>query len=83
MMKVDYASLQGESLTNSKTRSSDEIEERRTQGPTGTYKPNSQAVTLRLPDTMIEEIKQLARKRDTSFQTLVKSFLSEKLSEVK
>jgi predicted DNA binding CopG/RHH family protein len=83
MMKVDYASLQGESLTNSKTRSSDEIEERRSQGSTGTYKPNSQAVTLRLPDTMIEEIKQLARKRDTSFQTLVKSFLSEKLSEVK
>jgi predicted DNA binding CopG/RHH family protein len=83
MMKVDYASLQGESLTNSRTRSSDEIEERRSQGSNGTYKPNSQAVTLRLPDTMIEEIKQLARKRDTSFQTLVKSFLSEKLSEVK
>jgi predicted DNA binding CopG/RHH family protein len=83
MMKVDYSSLQGESLTNSKARSSDEIEERRSQGSTATYKPNSQAVTLRLPDTMIEEIKQLARKRDMSFQTLVKSFLSEKLSEVK
>lgn len=83
MMKVDYASLQGEYLTNSKARSSDEVEERRTQGIANTYKPNSQAVTLRLPDTMIEEIKQLARKRDTSFQTLVKSFLSEKLSEAK
>jgi predicted DNA binding CopG/RHH family protein len=83
MKKVDYASLQGESLTNSKTRPSEEIEERRSHGPTNVYKPNSQAVTLRLPDTMIEEIKQLARQRDTSFQTLVKAFLSEKLSEVK
>jgi len=83
MMKLDYANLQGESLTNSNPRSSDETEERRSQSSTATYKPNSQAVTLRLPDTMIEEIKQLARKRDTSFQTLVKSFLSEKLSEVK
>ncbi len=83
MMKVDYVSLQGESLTTSKTRPSEELEERRSQSPTSVYKPNSQAVTLRLPDTMIEEIKQLARQRDTSFQTLVKLFLAEKLSEGK
>ena len=83
MKKVDYVNLQGESLTNTKSRPPEEIEERRSQGPSNAYKPNSQAVTLRLPDTMIEEIKQLARQRDTSFQTLVKSFLSEKLSEVK
>lgn len=82
MMKVEYVGLQGESLTN-KTRPSEEIEDRRSHGPTNIYKPNSQAVTLRLPDTMIEEIKQLARQRDMSFQTLVKSFLAEKLSEVK
>ena len=83
MMKVDNANLQGEPLINSKTRPSEEIEERRSQGHTNVYKPNSQTVSLRLPDTMIEEIKQLARKRGTSFQTLAKAFLSEKLAEVK
>jgi predicted DNA binding CopG/RHH family protein len=81
-MKVDYANLQGGALTNSKTRPSEENEERRSQGPINVYRPNSTAVTLRLPDTMIEELKQLARTRNTSFQTLIKSFLSEKLSEV-
>lgn len=83
MMKVDYANLQGEPLIISNTRLSEEVEERRSQGHANVYKPNSQAVTLRLPDTMIEEIKQLARQRGTSFQTLTKAFLSEKLAEVK
>lgn len=56
-------------------------EERRINSPALNTKPPSQTISLRLPDTMVEDIKALARQRDVSFQTLVKVFLAEKLAE--
>lgn len=58
-----------------------EIEERRSSTPLQVHKPPSQAVTLRLPDALIEQLKHMARQRDVSFQTLVKVLLSEKLAD--
>ena len=47
-------------------------------------KPSTKTISLRLPQTLLEEIKLLANKRDVPYQSLLKVFLSERVeSELK
>ena len=42
-------------------------------------KPTSTAISLRLPNGMLERIKLAANKRDVPYQSLIKTWLAEKL----
>ncbi len=42
-------------------------------------KPSLRAISLRLPVSMIEDLKVLANKRDVPYQSLLKVFLAERL----
>jgi len=42
-------------------------------------KPSSTAISLRLPNALLERIKVAANKRDIPYQSLIKAWLSEKI----
>lgn len=42
-------------------------------------KPSTKTISLRLPETMLEELKVLANKRDIPYQSLLKVFLAERI----
>lgn len=42
-------------------------------------KPSLRTISLRLPVSMIEDLKMLANKRDVPYQSLLKVFLAERL----
>ena len=42
-------------------------------------KPSTKSISLRLPVSMLEQLKLLAHKRDVPYQSLVKMFLAERL----
>lgn len=44
-------------------------------------KPSLKTISLRLPASMLEELKLLAHKRDVPYQSLMKIFLAEKIRE--
>ena len=44
-------------------------------------KPSVKSISLRLPESMIEELKLLANKKDVPYQSLLKIFLAEKVRE--
>ena len=44
-------------------------------------KPSVKTISLRLPQSMLEELKLLANKRDVPYQSLLKVFLSERIRE--
>ncbi|HVB73396.1 MAG TPA: BrnA antitoxin family protein [Ktedonobacteraceae bacterium] len=44
-------------------------------------KPTTRTVSIRLPESLIAELKTLANKRDVPYQSLVKIFLAEKIRE--
>ena len=44
-------------------------------------KPSTRTISIRLPESLIEHIKQLANKRDVPYQSLIKIFLAEKVLE--
>ena len=44
-------------------------------------RPSLKTISLRLPESMIEELKLLAHKRDIPYQSLLKLLLSEKIRE--
>lgn len=44
-------------------------------------KPSLKTISLRLPESMIEELKLLANKKDVPYQSLLKVFLAEKINE--
>lgn len=44
-------------------------------------KPSTKTISLRLPESMVEQLKKLANKRDVPYQSLLKIFLSEKIRE--
>ncbi len=46
-------------------------------------KPSSTAISLRLPNALLERIKIAANKRDVPYQSLIKTWLSEKLDTSK
>lgn len=42
-------------------------------------KPSVRSISIRLPESMIEELKVLANKRDVPYQSLLKMFISERI----
>ena len=42
-------------------------------------KPTTRTISIRLPESMIEELKLLANKRDVPYQSLLKIYLSERI----
>ncbi len=44
-------------------------------------KPSLKTISLRLPETMLEELKLLANKRDVPYQSLLKMFLAERIAK--
>jgi len=42
-------------------------------------KPSTRKISIRLPESMIDELKALANKRDVPYQSLLKIFLSERI----
>ena len=44
-------------------------------------KPSVKTISLRLPESMLEELKLLANKRDVPYQSLVKVFLSDRIEQ--
>ena len=44
-------------------------------------KPSLRTISLRLPVSMIEDLKVLANRRDVPYQSLLKVFLAERLAE--
>jgi len=42
-------------------------------------KPTTRTISIRLPESMIEELKLIANKRDVPYQSLLKIFLSERI----
>ena len=44
-------------------------------------KPTLKTISLRLPVSMIEDLKALANRRDVPYQSLLKAFLAERLAK--
>ena len=44
-------------------------------------KPSVKAISLRLPESMLEELRLLANKRDVPYQSLMKIFLAERIDK--
>ena len=44
-------------------------------------KPTLKTISIRLPETIIEELKLLANKRDVPYQSLLKMFLAERVEQ--
>ena len=44
-------------------------------------KPSTKSVTVRLPEMLLSDLRQLANKRDVPYQSLLKIFLAEKVEE--
>ncbi len=42
-------------------------------------KPSLKTISIRLPETLLEELKMLANKRDVPYQSLLKIFLAERV----
>ena len=44
-------------------------------------KPSTQSITVRLPKSMVESLKVLANEQDVPYQSLLKTYLHEKIQE--
>ena len=44
-------------------------------------KPSTESISLRLPSYLLARIKELANKKDVPYQSLMKMFISEKISQ--
>lgn len=44
-------------------------------------KPSLKTISLRLPESMVEELKLLANKQDVPYQSLLKMFLAERIEK--
>ncbi|MGV8074185.1 MAG: BrnA antitoxin family protein [Syntrophobacteraceae bacterium] len=44
-------------------------------------KPSTRTISLRLPESMLDELKMLANKKDIPYQSLLKVFLAERIKE--
>lgn len=45
------------------------------------FRPTLRTISLRLPESMIAELKLLANRRDVPYQSLLKVFLAERINE--
>ncbi len=46
-------------------------------------RPTTKTISIRLPESMLEELKILAHEQDVPYQSLIKIFLREKLDETR
>ncbi len=44
-------------------------------------KPSTKTISIRFPESMLEELKLLAHKRDVPYQSLLKIFLAERIDQ--
>ena len=44
-------------------------------------KPSTKTISLRLPESLLEELRLLANKRDVPYQSLLKIFLAERIAQ--
>jgi predicted DNA binding CopG/RHH family protein len=44
-------------------------------------KPSTRTISLRLPESLLEELKRLAHKRDVPYQSLLKIYLAERIEQ--
>lgn len=44
-------------------------------------KPSTRTISVRLPESLLEELKLLANKRDVPYQSLLKLYLAERVKE--
>jgi len=44
-------------------------------------KPSVRSISLRLPESMLNDLKVIANKKDIPYQSLMKIFISEKIKE--
>lgn len=44
-------------------------------------KPSARTISIRLPESMIEDLKVLANKRDVPYQSLLKIYVAERIEE--
>ena len=44
-------------------------------------KPSTKTISIRLPETMLEELKSLANKNDVPYQSLIKIYLAERIAQ--
>jgi predicted DNA binding CopG/RHH family protein len=44
-------------------------------------KPSTRTISVRLPESMLDDLKMLANKKDVPYQSLLKVFLSERIKE--
>ncbi len=44
-------------------------------------KPSTKAISIRLPESLVEALKLLANKRDVPYQSLLKIFLAERIEK--
>ena len=66
----------------SKHDSSEYVDWREAQRETfANLKPSTKSISVRLPQSLIDELKRLANKRDVPCQTLLKMFLAERVRE--
>ena len=43
-------------------------------------KPSTKTISLRIPETMLNELRTIANKRDVPYQSLIKVFLKERIN---
>ena len=44
-------------------------------------KPTTRAISLRLPESLLDELRQMANQRDVPYQSLIKVFLRERMDQ--
>jgi len=44
-------------------------------------KPSTRTISVRLPESMLDDLKMLANKRDVPYQSLLKIYLAERIKE--
>ncbi len=47
----------------------------------GNLKPSTKTISVRLPESLLEDLKRLANKRDVTYQSLLKIFLAERIAQ--
>ncbi len=62
--------------------SSDYIDWKKTQGIRfPNLKPSTKTISVRFPESLLEDLKVLANKRDVPYQSLLKIFVAERVEE--
>ncbi len=51
------------------------------RAPFSNLKPSTRTISVRLPESMLDDLKMLANKKDIPYQSLLKVFLAERIKE--